>query len=109
MAENMNAVELDMLDILSAAANSDDVETMEREGVVGKPERLNAHFILITYAGLYPDEVAIKLQWLHSFQGRGGGLKEYTIGVEIHPQPADPEKNHHLHAALHATITCMQP
>ena len=38
MAENMNAVELDMLDILSAAANSDDVETMEREGVVGPSE-----------------------------------------------------------------------
>ena len=61
MAENITAVELDMLDVLSAAANSDDVETLEREGVVSKPERLNAHFILITYAGLYPDEVAIKL------------------------------------------------
>ena len=32
----MNAVELDMLDVLSAAANSDDVKTLEREGVVGK-------------------------------------------------------------------------
>ena len=42
MAENITAVELDMLDVLSAAANSDDVETLEREGVVSKPERIAA-------------------------------------------------------------------
>ena len=47
MAEQFDEDELDMLDVLSGAANSDNAETLLRDGVVGEPERLNAHFIRI--------------------------------------------------------------
>ena len=88
MAEQFDEDDLDMLDVLSGAANSDNAETLLRDGVVGEPERLNAHFILITYAGLHAEEVENKLQWLNSFQGRAGGLSEYTN--LRHHSPARP-------------------
>ena len=88
MAEQFDEDDLDMLDVLSGAANSDNAESLLRDGVVGEPERINAHFILITYAGLHAEEVENKLQWLNSFQGRAGGLSEYTN--LRHHSPARP-------------------
>ena len=61
--------------------------------------RLNAKKLHITQAALAPDEVTNE-QVLAMARARGT-LTEWSIGDEVHPQPADPARPRHKHYYLH--------
>ena len=64
--------------------------------------RLNAKKLHITQAALAPDEVTNE-QVLAMARARGT-LTEWSIGDEVHPQPADPARPRHT-----STTTCTMP
>ena len=61
--------------------------------------RLNAKKLHVTQAALAPDEVTNE-QVLAMARGRGT-LTEWSIGDEVHPDPADPARPRHKHHYLH--------
>jgi hypothetical protein len=64
------------------------------------PKRVSAKMIHLTYAALYEDELTFDsmLAAARAWGNHRGGLREYTIGKEQHPEPADPERKEHFHA-----------
>ena len=63
------------------------------------PLRANGKMVHLTYAALYRDELnhdfllATAREWASTRQG----LCEYAIGCELHPEPAEPDKDEHFH------------
>ena len=69
------------------------------------PPRVSAKMIHLTYAALYEHEVDHNtiLNAAKAWGAHRGGLREYVIGEEEHPDPADPERKIHYHAYLKFT------
>lgn len=68
-----------------------------------KPRKLNTHRLFVTWAGLTHLEVADRPRWRQDLRDicRGTNLLvEYSICVERHSQPTDPEREWHVHAYL---------
>ena len=66
------------------------------------PKRVSSKQIHLTYAALHPNEMTFDSA-LAAAKGWGTtrhGLREYCIGHELHSQPADPRRAHHLHLYL---------
>ena len=64
------------------------------------PLRANGKMVHLTYAALYDGELTFQnvLAAARSWGRTRQGLREYTIGLETHPTPADPQRPKHIHA-----------
>ena len=64
------------------------------------PDELNAKMVHLTYAGLHRGELSHEslLATARRWATDRNGLLEYTTGRELHPQPADPNRDEHYHA-----------
>ena len=84
------------------------------------PLRVSGRMIDLTYAALYRAEMDFDslLTAARSWGAAHQGLREYTIGKEIHAAPADPQRDEHFHMhlefgakvelrnRLHTTVFC---
>ena len=64
------------------------------------PLRAVGKMVHLTYAVLYDGELTFErmLAAARTWAATRQGLREYTIGRETHPQPADPQRPKHFHA-----------
>lgn len=64
------------------------------------PLRANGKMVHLTYAALYDGELTFQnvLAAARSWGRTRQGLREYTIGLETHPTPADPQRPKHIRA-----------
>lgn len=62
-------------------------------------KRVQSRRVHLTYAALYFDELDFDklLSAARDWSLNKHGLREYTIGLEQHTQPADPERDAHFH------------
>ena len=63
------------------------------------PDELSAKMVHLTYAGLHRGELthASLLASARRWGEARNGLLEYTTGREIHPEPADSNRDEHFH------------
>ena len=72
-------------------------------GLTDRSQRVNATQFHLTFAACYPGELSfdqIENEANH-WSTPHGGLKEWSIGREEHPEPEDPERAEHFHVYLH--------
>ena len=67
---------------------------------VDPPLRATGQMVHLTYAALYDGELTFDsmLNAARSWGAAYHGLREYMIGRETHPAPADPQRPEHFHA-----------
>ena len=64
--------------------------------------RVSSKMLHLTYAALYNGELTFD-GLLTAAKGWGAarqGLREYCIGRELHPKPADPQRDWHFHTYI---------
>ena len=64
----------------------------------GKPVRIFHQMLWLTYSALEPDEMSN--EEVLQFAQTVGNVEEYSIGDEMHAEPANPARSHHKHAYI---------
>ena len=66
------------------------------------PLRAAGKMVHLTFAALYDGELTLEgvLNHARRWATTRHGLREYTIGLEEHSHPADPQRRKHIHAYL---------
>ena len=64
--------------------------------------RLNTSRILLTYAGLYENELGVDRAFEELVGKTRGGCREIIVCAELHERPADEARRHHIHAYVYS-------